>query len=154
MRTNERTNERTNAKRRPGVSTSGIARALEELQVERDHLAARIAKLDALMAQMRDMFHLPARGSGHKAAAPPAALSIPVHAPRPELDKAIRIALHDGPLSPGALATVIAVDRAKLRVRLKQLEATGVIVTTGTTAGRRVALAHYEAAAVAAKGVP
>jgi hypothetical protein len=47
----------------PALTQSHIARALEEMLTERSLLAARLEKLEALIAAMRDAFHLPDRAS-------------------------------------------------------------------------------------------
>jgi biotin operon repressor len=59
---------------------------------------------------------------------------------------AIRAALRDGPVSPGVLASTLGVERSRLRYNLAQLEKQGVVISTGSTANRRVALAPHRAA--------
>lgn len=49
------------------MKDSPIVRALAELQTERANMAARLEKLDTLIALMRDLFHLPAT-NGHRLA--------------------------------------------------------------------------------------
>lgn len=120
---------------------SGIARAIQELLTERQNLAVRIEKLDALVADMRAVFHLPApeRSNGKpREARPVAERSVRRASP---VDALIIARLKDGPMAPGALADVLQCDRPALRYRIKQLEAQGAVVSTGTTASRRVALA-------------
>ena len=131
--------------------SSGIGRALDELLAERQHLVARLAKLDAGIATLRDLFHLPAPAApvnGTKtrlsAAAPPA--NVNEHSERSELDETILAALRDGPQAPGELAAALKVERSLLRYHLKQLEAGGLVVSTGVTVSRRVALAPSAAA--------
>jgi hypothetical protein len=121
---------------------SHIARAIEELTTERAMLQARIGKIDAALAHMRELFHLPgpkprraptpaSSGNGHANGNGHSTLSV----------EAIRSALQNGPLSPGDLSAALGVERAKLRLALKQYETAGVIVSTGATGNRRVALA-------------
>jgi DNA-binding MarR family transcriptional regulator len=55
-------------------------------------------------------------------------------------------------MSPGELARTLGVDRAILRPQLRALEQRGIIVSTGVTASRRVALAPVKRAP--AKEVP
>lgn len=125
---------------------SHIASAVTELLAERDHLAARLQKVDTAIAAVRDAFHLPApaaavpRANGHR---------VPMEKPerkpngkgRDELDNAIRTALRNGPLSPGELGTALGgVERVRLRRRVAHLEAGGVLAVTGVTMSRRVAL--------------
>jgi DNA-binding transcriptional ArsR family regulator len=135
-------------------TTSRIAKVVEELVAEREHLSARIAKVDAAIATMQDLFHLPdapraqARrnkkdpASDHKRSSRKGSSN-----GHGELSAdAIRAALKQGPLSPGALAEQLAVERSTLRYHLKQLEEDGLVVSTGVTAGRRVALAPHRTA--------
>ena len=128
-------------------TTSRIARVIDELVAEREHTSARLAKIDAAIATMRDLFHLP---PGEK---PAAALRISKGskartAPTPGATRkgdqaldAIREALKAGPLSPGELETKLKISRYMLNTHVKQLEADGVLVSTGTTISRRIALA-------------
>lgn len=118
----------------PALTPSHIARALDEMLTERSLLAARLEKLDTLIAAMRDAFHLPdrkprvngkAHGNGHA----------------PVTDEAIRKALAAGPMRPGELAQRVGADRHVVRQQLADLEARGIVITTGQTASRRVALA-------------
>lgn len=117
-------------------SNSPIAAALEQLQLERTNLLARVEKVDAAIATLRDLFHLPTErtigkvtaavnGNGHGALT----------------TDAIRAALARGPLSPGDLAAALDVGRVPLRHRVAALEREGLLVSTGTTASRLVALA-------------
>jgi DNA-binding transcriptional ArsR family regulator len=129
------------------LTQSHIARALDEMLTERSLLAARLDKLDALIAAMRDAFHLPDRASrvnGHKNGNGNGHGTV--------TEEAIRKALAADPLSPGELARTLGVDRAILRPQLRALEQRGLIVTTGVTASRRVALAPVKRAP--AKEVP
>jgi DNA-binding MarR family transcriptional regulator len=49
--------------------------------------------------------------------------------------------MREGPISPGELAKRLHVKRAWLRYNLKPFEDQGLIVSDGTTANRRYALA-------------
>ena len=127
-----------------------VATAVAALEQERDNLAARLQKVDTAIASMRELFHLPkppAKANGH-APAPrrrvmPAA---PSNGHRVTLDvEAVRNALRQGPMSPGELAQVLHVDRARLRYQLAKLEEQGIVSMSGTTASRRVALADGSA---------
>jgi hypothetical protein len=123
--------------------SSPVARAIAELETERANLATRLEKVDAAIATLRDLFHLPVvrhangngNGNGHHA--------------DPDVDAKIRAALKSGPLSPRALAAAIGVARVELRGRIRELERAGVLACSGATASRRVALA-----AAAAKEAP
>ena len=93
---------------------------IDELVAEREHTSARLAKIDAAIATMRDLFHLP---PGEK---PAAALRISKGskartAPTPGATRkgdqaldAIREALKAGPLSPGELETKLKISRYML----------------------------------------
>ena len=118
---------------------SPIARALAELTTERENLAARLAKVDAAIDTLRDLFHLKAERPAPKPRATAAAPS--TNGKHGDVEKAIRAALAGGPMRPGELATELGIERANLRHTLLQLETAGVVVSTGVTAGRRVALA-------------
>ncbi len=113
-------------------SSSAIARALAEFETERTNLLARVAKVDELIDMTCDTFHLPRPTRSVK----PSTSTIPG-----DTAAAVRTALANGPLSPGALATAVGIDRAVLRPQLLALERDGVIVSTGVTANRRYALA-------------
>lgn len=117
------------------LSASPIARAVSELETEKANLMARVEKVDQAIASLRALFHLPTNGRAAAPATP---------APRAKSDTttaAIRAALSNGPLSPGALATAVGIERPVLRIHVKRLEADGAIVSSGTTASRRIALA-------------
>jgi len=124
---------RGGGRRQPWTGTSPIARAIAELETERDNLRARIAKVETALASLRELFHLPAdrhakapsNGNGHDAS----------------IDAKIRAALAHGPLSPSKLAKAVGMNRPTLRTFVADLERTGVIVSTGATANRRIALA-------------
>ena len=127
-----------------------VATAVAALEQERDNLAARLQKVDTAIASMRELFHLPkppAKANGHTPAprrrvAPPAASN----GHRVTLDVgAVREALRNGPMAPGALAARLRVDRARLRYQLTKLEEQGIVSLSGTTAARRVALADGSA---------
>jgi DNA-binding transcriptional ArsR family regulator len=131
------------------TTKSPIAAALEQFELERTNLLARLAKLDNLIAQTRDVFHLP-NGNGRKANEP---APKPARAPKASGNghgdlsaDAIRAALKNGPLSPGKLVEQLGVERARLRYQLVKLEEQGVVISTGSTANRRVALAPHRTA--------
>jgi biotin operon repressor len=138
---------------------SPIARAVAELLTERDNLRARLEKVDAAIAAVRDAFHLPSepRVKRASASASPrttreaAEPSGNGHAGELSVD-AIRAALREGPLSPGALAKALNVSRHRLRIHVAQLEEKGIVASTGKTAGRLVGLPSHKGAA--AKEVP
>ena len=47
------------AGRQMSPTSSHIGRVIDELEAEREHLTARLAKVDAAIATMRELFHLP-----------------------------------------------------------------------------------------------
>ncbi len=122
-----------------------IAGAIAELLAEREHLAARLAKVDAAIAAVREAFQLPSQPSAADRIQQPrerVKSTSNGNGHRAELtDGAIVEALKAGPIKPGELGAALGVERARLRARLAQLEARGVVVSTGVTASRRVALA-------------
>jgi DNA-binding transcriptional ArsR family regulator len=130
------------------MTSSPIARAIAELETERENLVARLAKVDAGIATMRDLFHLPANGQPRKArTGPPRELISrgPASEAEPtrkadKLKDRIRAALTKGPMTPGDLATKLGIERPALRYQVKQLEDAGELVSTGTTADRQIAL--------------
>lgn len=123
------------------MSASPIARAVAELETERQNLQARLGKVDEAIASLRALFHLPAARETTKARN--TKVPDPEHRSSKGGDTtaAIRAALSNGPLSPGALAIAVGMERANLRRQLTALEAEGLIVSSGTTASRRIALA-------------
>lgn len=129
----------------PGVNRgSHIAAAVGELQAERDHLAARLSKVDAAIAAVNAAFHLPtapvARAPKPKAAKEPVANGNG-HGDRTALTDAMIVeALKAGPMKPGVLSKQLGVDRARLRFRVTGLEQRGFITSSGTTASRLWAL--------------
>jgi hypothetical protein len=135
------------------MTTNNIALAIKEVQAERDHLAARLAKVDALIVTMREMFHLPNTDRAPQRKAKPApAVAAPTNGTSTRTlltDEMIVAALKAGPLSPGELSKRLSVDRSKLRFRVTGLEQRGVVTSTGTTASRLIQLA-----AKAAKEAP
>jgi hypothetical protein len=121
---------------------SNIARAIEEMQTERANLAARLAKVDALIVTMREMFHLP---NGHKVKAtkakPPDEAVAPTNGTKtPLTDAMILAALKGGALSPGAISKQLGVERSRLRFRVAGLEQRGFVTSSGTTAARLIQL--------------
>jgi biotin operon repressor len=117
--------------------------ALQALMTsEADHVA-RLAEVREVIAGLRKVLGVTEAGAPR-----PVAKARITKDPDPELrrskvDKAkekIRAALARGPMSPGELAEKLGMERPALRYQVKQLEADGVVVSTGTTAGRRIAL--------------
>lgn len=129
------------------TTASPIAAALEQLELERANLAARLDKVDALIASMRDVFHLPRgpRLNGHAHAKVEKAARPAKNGHGSISTDAIRAALRRGPMSPGALAAALQVPRARLGYHVTKLEEQGVLTTSGTTASRRIALADRPA---------
>ena len=116
---------------------------MQELETERAHLATRLTKVDEAIATMRELFHLP--GVVTAARKVPKPRKAPAtngngHHATPSVE-AIRAALRKGPLSPGALAEQLGVSPYRLHNSVAKLEAQGVLVSSGATATRRIALA-------------
>lgn len=123
-----------------GIAVNGaIQRAVEELVTERDHLRARLGKVEQLIVSMREAFHLPAekeralKGSRVKRATRNQSQTERVR-------ERIVEALKRGPLSPGDLSSALGLERAFVRRYAADMEAEGLLVATGTTASRRIAL--------------
>jgi hypothetical protein len=127
------------------TATSPIARAITELETEREHLVARLAKVDAAIATMRDLFHLPSTNGRPRAKTQSVAagrvVKLDSTSKAGKFRAAILAALARGPMAPGDLAEKLGRDRAAVRYQVKHLEDAGEIVSTGTTANRQVALA-------------
>lgn len=124
---------------------SPIARALAELTTERENLAARLAKVDAAIETLRDLFHLKAERQAPKVrairvAATPAHSSNG-HGKSDKTKDAIRAALAHGPLDPNALAAKVGLKRPALAYHTKQMKAAGALVSTGATNAIQYALA-------------
>jgi hypothetical protein len=121
-------------------TTSRIARVIDELVLERQHLAARLEKVDAAIATMRELFHLP---NGKPTAKARGTKNVPESSTNGDTVKAaIRKALaKHGPLSPGDLGATVGKKPHKLRYFLAQMETAGEVETSGSTARRRIALA-------------
>jgi hypothetical protein len=127
---------------------SHIKAAVGELQAERDHLAARLTKVDAAIAAVNAAFHLPTM----PVARTPRIKKDPVgiakdpaptngHGTRTMLTDAMIVnALKAGPMKPGALGKALGADRVKLRFRVKGLEQRGFVTQTGTTMSRLIQL--------------
>jgi len=129
-----------------GQSSSPIARAIAELETERRNLQSRLGKVDDAIASLRALFHLPAPTEPKPKSEPRASTPAPRSSSNGgDTVAAIRAALSHGPLSPGALAKAVGLDRPVLRIQLRALERDGVVVSTGTTVSRRVALASAAA---------
>jgi hypothetical protein len=126
------------------MSTNNIALAIKEVQAERDHLAARLAKVDALIVTMREMFHLPNTDRAPIRKAKPAPVAAPPTngtSTRTVLtDEMILTALKAGPLKPGVLAKRLGVDRPRVRFRVTGLEQRGFLTSTGATGSRLIQL--------------
>lgn len=126
------------------TSQSPLVRAIAELVTERENLAARLAKVDRLIADMRDIFHLPGERSAAKprASAPEVAGTNGHGSGKGAATKAaIRAALKGGPLAPAELSKRLDQPEARLNYHLRQLEQAGVVVRTGVRTSRRIALA-------------
>jgi hypothetical protein len=126
------------------TAKSPIAAALAQLQLERANLTARLAKVDEAIVTLGDLFHLPTtalptRNMKVTDASHQSSKGSNGHAH--ELSDAIRAALKSGPMAPGELAAQLKIDRQALRYHVKQLEADRIVVSSGTTAARRIALA-------------
>ena len=128
--------------------SSPIARVIAELETERANLTVRLEKVDAAIATMRELFHLPngkplakarePKHSGIRKARVPAETN--GKGKGDTLKAAIRSALEHGPLTPAELETKR--DRRYTPTsRVAQLEADGLVVATGNTASRSIALA-------------
>jgi DNA-binding transcriptional ArsR family regulator len=127
-----------------GVTTSSpIARVITELETERENLTARLAKVDTAIAAVRELFHLPGESASVKTRTTKAAEAEPRRSTRKgdKTREAILSALARGPMTPGDLAEKLGIERPALRYQVKQLEATGEVVSTGSTGDRRVAMA-------------
>jgi hypothetical protein len=123
---------------------SHIASAIDALLAERNHLRARIEKVDVAIAAVREAFHLPDEENRLKGTRRTHAVEASANGNRhrPALyDEAIRTALRSGPRRPGELATALGVAKYTLRQQLRELEARKIVVVTGTRNSRRVALA-------------
>jgi DNA-binding transcriptional ArsR family regulator len=124
-------------------SRSHIANVVNELLAERVHLASRLEKVDALIAGVRDVFHLPApprvNGKHPVATKPKLASNGNGHDGRIS-DELVRVALQNGPLSPGELAARLGVERSRLRFHIEKMQERGLITASGSTSQRRVAL--------------
>jgi hypothetical protein len=126
------------------MNSSHIAAAVVELQAERDHLAARLSKVDTAIAAVNAAFHLPtapvARAPKPKAAKEPAAPTNGNGERSTLTDAMIVTALKAGPMKPGALGKALGADRVKLRFRVNGLEQRGFVTQTGTTMSRLIQL--------------
>ena len=119
--------------------------AIDALQEERENLSARLVKVDAAIANMRDLFHLAPKAPRQPRSSEHVAKTIAKNGARTKLpDEAILSALRRGPLSPGALVAALGADRAVLRRRCGELEASGKLVLSGTTASRLITLSGRE----------
>jgi hypothetical protein len=135
------------------MNSSPIAAAVKQLELERANLLARLAKVDEAIDKLRDLFHLPAASTNPVAKVGVLSEDGSIEPGRDlrehdltrdssAITIAIRHALEKGPLSPGDLASKIGnVDRVQLRHQVDQLVQSGVLVSTGSTNARRIALA-------------
>ena len=121
--------------------SSPIVQAIEAMQVERSNLVARLEKLDTLIAQMRDTFHLPERSNGRRgptprvvAPVPRSAKLLPVNGSLPvEISQVLQLR---GPVAPGVLV-------AKARTTdyyIRKFVNAGLLVSTGKTTARLISL--------------
>lgn len=123
---------------------SHIGAAVDELHAEREHLVARLAKVDAAITAVREAFHLPPATPRVAPKRRAAAKATHRRNGRGDLqDDAILAALSAGPVSPGELAVQLGVERARLRGYLVRLEEHGRIASMGATATRRVFLPEH-----------
>ena len=124
---------------------SPIARALAELTTERENLAARLAKVDAAIDTLRDLFHLKAERPAPKvravlSPAPPSSNGNG-HGRGDKLKDKIRAALVHGPLDPNALAAKVGLKRPALLYHTSQMKKAGVLVAIGQSNATQYALA-------------
>lgn len=123
---------------------SHIGRAIEELESERTHLAARLQKVNEAIATMRELFHLPSIAAPKAKGAPASNRANGTghgNARMHLTDTAITAALKAGPMATRALAQAIGVRGGPLNYRLRALERDGVIHSTGAGKGKTVTLA-------------
>jgi hypothetical protein len=121
---------------------SNIARAIEEMQTERANLAARLAKVDALIVTCARCSTSRDRAPIRKAKSAPAA-TVPTNGTSTRTvltDEMILTALKAGPLKPGVLAKRLGVDRPRVRFRVTGLEQRGFLTSTGSTGSRLIQL--------------
>ena len=115
--------------------SSPIVQAIEAMTLERSNLVARLEKIDTLIAQMREAFHLP----------------VPSERPRPVKRAALRVVdattgslpveisqvlQSRGPIAPGVLC-------AKARTTnyyIQKFVNAGLLVSTGKTTARLISL--------------
>jgi hypothetical protein len=106
----------------PGQSS--IARALDAMEEERGNLAARLAKVEALIAQMRDAFHLPSAPASRAATKAPRAPKTRASSDAPVYESkygaAIHSALQKGPLSPADLSMAVGVQVDALNYHVRK----------------------------------
>lgn len=121
--------------------TGLVAGAIESLVAEREQLASRLQKVDAAISAVREAFHLPQPAPARPERTPsPTKKNGNGRSSELTVD-AITKALKAGPMKPGDLSSALGVERARLRSRLAEMETRGVVVSTGVTMSRRVALA-------------
>jgi hypothetical protein len=130
-------------------TTSRIGRVIEELVLEREHTSARLAKLDAAIATMRELFHLPngkptivkKQQSVVRKQQRAAPSNGQPTAKGDQVKAAIRAALARGPMSPADLAATVGLKRAALLYHTLQMKKLGVLVATGAASSTQYALA-------------
>ena len=119
--------------------------AIEAMQVERSNLVARLEKLDTLIAQMRDTFHLPERSNGRRGPTPREVAPVPRSAkPLRVVDatagslpvEIIEVLQSRGPVAPGVLVT----KARTTNYYIHKFVNAGLLVSTGQTTARLISL--------------
>jgi len=121
--------------------SSPIVQAIEAMQIERSNLVARLEKLDALIAQMRDTFHLPERSNGRRGPVPPVLGHVPRSTKPLRVNGSLPVEISQvlqslGPVAPGVLL-------AKARTTnyyIHKFVNAGLLVSTGQTTARLISL--------------